>query len=222
MSGGSPGSQIEVTGMVLRSAPAGEYDRRVVLLTRELGRVSAFAKGARRPGSTLMAAAAPFAFGRFTIAEGRSSNRLYGAKIESFFESFRENVQGACYGSYFLEVSEYVTREGQDGSPQLLLLYQALRALENPKLSDRLTRCIFELRTVILQGEYPGLPEGRELSPAALRALQHIETSPSKGLFGIAVNEEALRQLEAWSGEVCARSLDHSFASLEILSLLAQ
>lgn len=146
---------VVVTGMVLSSSAVGEYDRRLVLLTRERGKITAFARGARRPGSSLLAASRPFAFGQFYVYEGRSAYTLHGVQIDCYFEEFGTDIEGTAYGCYFLELAGYFSRENIDGAPMLNLLYLSLKALLKPALPDRLVRRIFELRTLVIQGEYP-------------------------------------------------------------------
>nr|WP_294495232.1 DNA repair protein RecO [uncultured Mediterraneibacter sp.] len=148
-------NQIVLTGMVLSTMPIGEYDRRVVILTKEQGKISAFARGARRPNSPLVGAVNPFCFGQFTVYAGRTSYTIQSVSISNYFAELREDMTGAYYGFYFLEFADYYTKESNDEREMLKLLYQTLRALINPHIPDRLVRYIFELKALTVNGQAP-------------------------------------------------------------------
>ena len=148
-------NQITVTGMVLSSVPIGEYDKRVVILTKERGKIAAFARGARKANSPLAGAVMPFSFGEFTIYEGRTSYTMVSASISNYFAELRNDVEGAYYGFYFMDIANYYAREANDETSLLKLLYQTFRALVKPTISNRLIRCIYELKAVSINGEGP-------------------------------------------------------------------
>ena len=127
---------ITLLGMVLTAAPSGDYDRRLVLLTTERGKITAFAHGARRQGSSLMACSRTFVFGRFTLYEGRSAYNLQSAQVINYFEELSADIEGACYGSYFLELAGLCSGENEDATELLKLVYQSLRALLKPAIPN--------------------------------------------------------------------------------------
>ena len=62
--------------------------------------------------------------------------------------------------SPFLEVADYYTRENNDEREMLKLVYQSLRAVLHKGIPNRLIRCIFEMKAMTVNGEFPGMPAG--------------------------------------------------------------
>ena len=211
----------ELTGMILRSMPIGEYDRRVEILTREKGKISAFARGSRKPGSPLMASASPFVFGRFRVFFGRSSNQLLSAQVQNYFETLRADITATCYGSYFMEILEYCTAENMDADALLILGYQALRALSSEKFDNRLVRGIFEIKAVTLEGEFEA-PDPDKYLPATIHALHFLWDTPPAKVYSFGVSEEVLRELLQIAGRLRKRTFPHHFQSLDILEVVAK
>lgn len=149
------GETITATGMVLSAIPVGEYDRRLVILTRERGKIAAFARGARRINSPFMAGSRPFSFGTFELYEGRSSYTVSSMSISNYFMELSNDYMGALYGFYFLELADYYTKENVDESQMLKLLYQSFRALLNKHIQNELVKAVFELKAMAVNGEAP-------------------------------------------------------------------
>lgn len=211
--------QICVTGMVLKASPVGEYDRRLVILSCERGKITAFARGARRPGNQLMACSGPFVFGKFQLYEGRDSYTLAGAEIHNYFREIAMDVEAACYGSYFLEFADYYGRENMESTETLKLLYQSLRALLKKTVPNRLVKPVFELKLMEINGEYMEYPLGK-LEESTVYAWEFVLSSPVEKLYTFTLSEPVMAQFTRCVEENKKRFIDKSFHSLDILQSL--
>lgn len=146
---------VTVTGMVIGTSPVNEYDRRVVLLTKERGKITAFARGARRPHSAMLASTQLFAFGTYRVYEGKNAYTMVSAEISNYFEEIPKDPIKACYGSYFLEMAAYYAKENNNEVELLKLVYQTLRMMCKASIGLSLIRAIYELRVFVVNGEYP-------------------------------------------------------------------
>ncbi|MEE1009806.1 MAG: DNA repair protein RecO [Agathobacter sp.] len=238
---------VVLTGIVLKAMPVGDYDKRITILTKERGKIVAFARGARRQNSQLLAATAPFSFGEFELFEGKNAYNLSKASIKKYFRELTNNLDAVYIGFYFLEFADYFCQENNDEIEMLKLLYQSLRALESQSFDNSLVKAIFELKAITINGEGPnvfycvnchgtenlrrfsvkraglycdrcsGMENGIEISEATRYTLQYIVASKPEKLFNFSVSEEVLSQLIQIVDEYIKFYVHHDFKSLEIM-----
>jgi len=208
--------ELEVHGLVLASQPVREFDKRLTLLTREAGKLTVWASGAKKPGSPFMAGTRNFVFGSFQLSPGKSGYNLRSLKVREYFEDIALDLKNACYGSYLLELSAYIAQENLPAEEMVNLLYLSLRAILNPKLPDELVRRIFELRMLLLSGEYTEEPP-RKCGEACNYAWKYILESPLQKLYTFTLTEEVLGELADNVDSLLGVMLPYSFKSLEVL-----
>ena len=238
---------VTLTGIVLSCSDVGEFDRRLVILTKEAGRVTGFAKGARRPNNPMIAACSPFCFGTFEAFEGRSSYHVTKANITNYFRNLAMDYDKVCLGSYFLEVADYLSVEGVDETARLALLYQSLKALESDKFSHRLLKNIYDLKTWVIDGEYPNVfscmtcgkkenlvafsvklhgmlctdcakrESGTEISNSTLYTMQFIVSSKIEKLYTFVLNNETEEELTRILSAYRLNYRSHKYKSEEFL-----
>ena len=243
--------KIELTGIILGSYPVKDYDKRLVILTKERGKITAFANSARKMNSSLSGISEPFNYGVFSLYEGYDAYRFTGGDIREYFSDVKNDIEGICYGSYFCEVLEYLCVEGIGDSDILNLLYVSLKALERKIIPYGLIRLIFELRLLALDGEMMaafscvkcGKNPPREfslmenglicgecgkyisdvypLTESAIYTLQYILSAPIGKLYSFQVKDDVYEQLEHVIRIYFSKHITKKFKSLEILSSLS-
>lgn len=209
---------VELEGIIIKSMNIGEFDRRITIFTKERGKISAFAKGSRRPNSILVGATRPFAYGKFILYEGREAYNLQSANISNYFAEIASDIENTCYATYFLELLDYFTREYLQEIDYLKLIYMALLAIKKAIIPNRLIRRIFELRALVIWGEYEN--DLTRASDSLRYTWNFIIKTPIEKLFSFTLNEEILKELEKKVDENIKKYVDKKMNALDLLELI--
>lgn len=148
---------LRTDGIVLRTWELGEHDRLVTLYTRDLGKLTAVARGARRVRSRFGAALELFTWGEAVgfEREGRGLVRLDHFDIRRSFRGVREELERLGQGARMVEAVARLTAERDPHPACFALLLRALRALETG--SPARVQLAFALRLLDLTGHRPRL-----------------------------------------------------------------
>jgi DNA repair protein RecO (recombination protein O) len=115
--------------IVLRRRSLAETDKIVTLFTREHGKLSAVAKGARRPQSRIAGATEPPTFLKAFMAVGQNLDIVTQCEVKEPFGALRSDLSRISFCGYFLELTDTLLEERLPQPDLFDLLLSALYLL---------------------------------------------------------------------------------------------
>ena len=145
-----------VEAVVLKHKDWGETDRLLGLCTRELGKVTAIAKGVRKARSRKAGHLEPFTRVNLLLARGREMFIITQAETVNAFSPLREDLVLMGYASYVIELLDRFIYEEGENRPLYRLLVNTLTRLSSAQ-NLRLIVRYYEIRLLDLLGFRPQL-----------------------------------------------------------------
>ncbi|UUZ96126.1 DNA repair protein RecO [Paenibacillus sp. P25] len=165
--------QFRVQAIVIRSMDYGEGNKILTLFTREQGKMSVVARGAKKVKSRYGSVAQLFTLGEFLFFKSGQLGTLNHAEIIEPYYKIREDLHKVAHASYLAELTDRMMGD-QEGRPflfdQLLGSMTAIQEDKDPQIIDHL----YEMKMIMYGGYTPELDccvncrENRE--PAAFSA----------------------------------------------------
>lgn len=243
--------ELTVSGIILYATLLNEYDKRLVVLTKERGKITVFANGARKPNSTLRAASQSYVMGTFVVRPSKDAYTLVKAEIDEYFSELPKDMEKMCYAAYFCELMAYYMHEGDACTNHLNLLYLTFKAMLAEQIPFAQIRHVYELRLMYLEGQgihssacikcnekeitHFDARQGGFLCASCARkynvdwkasktlvyTVQYIASVPLTKLYSFTLTDESLAELSRVTNRFMDQYVDKKFKSLEILSSLA-
>ena len=145
---------VEVKGLVIRTVDIKESDRLITIFTREMGTVSALARGARTLKSRKMAATMQFCYSSFVLYKQGEYYHIKEAELIESFYGIRDSLSGLALASYITEVlCEVSVAEPEENLLRLCL--NSLYAISENKYPLEKIKAAFEIRAASIIGFMP-------------------------------------------------------------------
>jgi len=123
-------SYIRDTAIVLKQTPYREHDARVVLFGRMSGKLSAVARGLKRPHAKQSGHLEPFSEIEVMIAKGASFDKLAVARVASPRLQLRKRLSSLAIAGSFFDLVERLTRPDSRDEMLYALLVEMLNVAD--------------------------------------------------------------------------------------------
>jgi DNA repair protein RecO (recombination protein O) len=233
-----------VEAVVLRRWDYGEADRMLVLYTLQMGKLTAIAKGIRKPRSRKAGHLEPFTRTSLQLARGRDLMIVTQAETIDVHLPLRDDMLLTTYAAYVVELMDRFTYEEGENRALYRTLINTLVRLSAGEMPDLVVR-YYEMRLLDLLGFRPKLfacagceteiqpedqyfsderggPGARPVSMDALRFLRHFQRSSYQDARRAHLSSSVNRELESLMQHYLTYLLERGLNSPEFLRRLRE
>lgn len=149
---------IKTKGIVIGVANSSDHDKVLTVLTPDLGKISVFCKGAKKPKSALLNTTEYLAFSEMILY--RSVNEHYSinsAEVIEVFYNLRTDLEKLNYATTISKMVYDVTQENEEASQILSLFLNTLFVLSETEKDRDLIFSIFQIRLLAILGFLPNV-----------------------------------------------------------------
>ncbi len=149
--------KISTTGLIIKQQNIGEKDTLVTVLTRDMGVIRAFVRGAKNIKNPKSAPTSLLCYSELGIYSGKDAYVIDDASVIEMFFDLRKDVSRIALAQYFCELAAHICPTEQECSEQLSLVLNALHLLSKGTQPPLIIKACVELRLVAMAGYLPDL-----------------------------------------------------------------
>ena len=146
---------IKARGLVVKEFEANESDKRLLLLSKEHGRIMVYARGAKKPKSKFLSSAQLFCYSDFVLADGPGFFSVTQTDVIRSFYNLRLCYDTLMAAHLFAEICDKSTFETLNLDGLLLLALKSLSVLEKMTYPPKQVSAVFLLRCLGFHGLRP-------------------------------------------------------------------
>jgi DNA repair protein RecO (recombination protein O) len=148
---------IKTKGIIIREVNTGEADKIVTIFSRNFGKITGTAKGARRPKSKFVAGSQFLCYSDFVLYKGKDMYSINSCDIIEPFYDIRNDIIRLTYAAHTIDIISDVIQENQPAPKVLQLLLNTMHMLCKTEKNPELVIRIFEIRLMVILGYAPNV-----------------------------------------------------------------
>lgn len=239
--------RITTDGLVIKETNIRDNDRLITVITRDMGVINAFVRGAKSIKSKRSPATSLLAFSNFNLECKGDTYTVTEASVNKIFFTAGSDIVVLSIAQYFCELCNILRPVEGEAEEFLRLILNSLHFLTENKRSPELIKAITELRVAVIAGYAPNLiacdgcgkfedavmyfkfDDGTlycsncrkencvSITLTVLQAMRHIVYSKFDSLYSFEIPEADAKQLSKLCEKYITYQTEHKFTTLEFL-----